>query len=78
MTLDPEDELSMLAAEVRRAVFTALDGTAPNDLADATAVRAHLYDVAVQQGQPMTDDLDGYINLLLEEFFAGDDVYHKR
>jgi hypothetical protein len=58
----------MLSADVKLMIFATLDQAAPNELADPAAVRDCLYRMAVHQGHDVTDALERYIDLLIEEF----------
>jgi hypothetical protein len=61
-------------AEVRQVIFAALDQARQEELLDAELVRAALYNVLEEQGCPITDSVEGYIDILLEEFCPDYDV----
>lgn len=58
----------MIPADVRMAIFEALDQSDPSILGDAAAVRQCLYRVTEQLGQYVTESVEYYIELLIEEF----------
>jgi len=60
----------MIPADVRRAIFAALDRSDRRGPKEPASLRGCLYRVAIKHGQPITETVDHYIDILIEEFYA--------
>jgi hypothetical protein len=58
----------MLRGDVRAMIFAVLDQAERGDMSDRGLVRECLYRVAVGEGQPVTDEVCEYIEMMIEEF----------
>lgn len=58
----------MLPLDLRVTVFEALDQASPEELRDAVWVRQRLYQLIEEQGHFVTDIVEDYVALLVEEF----------